>query len=87
MKFGHLEILDNVDFTLPAFENNFKLTSKIDFKDVNFYFGAPVWGDKNYIGVLYPKGTKQNKFLVEYANNLTALKLMQPVLEHQSLLY
>ena len=63
MKFGHLEILDNVDFTLPAFENNFGVKSKIDFKELNFYFGAPVWGDKNYIGVLYPKGTKQNKFL------------------------
>ena len=60
---------------MPAFENNFKLTSKIDFKDVNFYFGAPVWGDKNYIGVLYPKGTKQNKFLVEYAKQFNSIEV------------
>jgi len=75
VKFGHLEILDNVDFSLPAFENNFGVKSKIDFKELNFYFGAPVWGDKNYIGVLYPKGTKQNKFLHEYAKQFNSIEV------------
>ena len=75
MKFGHLEILDNVDFSLPAIVNDFECNTKSNFKELNFFIGAPVWGDKNYLGTLFPKDTKQKDFLFQYAKQFNSIEV------------
>ena len=75
MKFGHLEKLDNIDFSLPAISNNFEHKNNSAFKDVNFFIGAPVWGDKNYLGTLFPKETKQKDYLFQYAKQFNSIEV------------
>jgi len=38
------------------------------------YVGLPKWGSKLWIGNLYPKGTRENDFLREYAKNFNAIE-------------
>ena len=75
MKFGHLEKLDNIDFSLPAISNNFEHKNNSAFKDVNFFIGAPVWGDRNYLGTLFPKETKQKNYLFQYAKQFNSIEV------------
>ena len=39
------------------------------------YLGLPRWDNKRWIGSLYPKGTKEQDFLAEYAKKFNALEL------------
>ena len=34
---------------------------------MTLYLGAPLWGQKTWVGTLFPKGTKQNGFLAAYS--------------------
>lgn len=41
----------------------------------HIYLGLPKWGNKHWIGRLYPKGTLEKDFLDEYAKNFNAIEL------------
>lgn len=78
MKFGHLNDLDLVDFSLPninEFTKEMIRQSAKSTNEINVYLGAPVWSDKNYLGTLYPKGTKQKDFLFEYAKQFNSIEV------------
>ena len=76
MEFGKVseEELDFIDFTLPSepLDNDVILRSTKNSK-TDFYIGCAKWGRKDWIGKLYPKGTKEKDFLEYYAKlfNLT----------------
>jgi len=80
MEFGRvkLEELANVDFSLPgdADENIafLNIHKKLPGK-ANIYFGCPRWGATNWVGKIYPKGTKQGQFLDCYVNHFGAVEL------------
>jgi len=40
----------------------------------HIYLGLPKWGNKHWIGRLYPKGTRENNFLQEYSKNFNAIE-------------
>jgi uncharacterized protein YecE (DUF72 family) len=78
MHFGRNEIdITNFDHHLPAdsvrtlrvFENAEPVG------DFEAFVGAPKWGYKNWIGSLYPKGTKDADFLRNYARYFNTVEL------------
>ena len=78
MHFGSDEIdIQQLDFTLPA---DTAMTSAVleATKGVNKFeahVGAPKWGYKHWLGKLYPKGTKDTDFLIEYAMHFNTVEL------------
>lgn len=41
---------------------------------MSLYLGCPVWSFKGWVGNFYPKGTKSNQFLFEYAKRLNTIE-------------
>ena len=78
MKFGQLNDLDPIDFTFQEISEKTKnmiKQSSFSNNKINVFLGAPVWSDKNYLGTLYPKGTKQKDFLLEYAKQFNSIEV------------
>ena len=75
MKFGYLDNIDDIDFTLPDFKNDFQSLVSGNFDKLNLYIGAPVWSDKSYLGCLYPPKTSQKNFLSEYAKQFNSIEV------------
>ena len=73
MKFGRLEDISNVNFALPEDDlaNRFNGNSS-GFK---LYYGAPLWGDKSFVGKLYPPKTKASDYLYYYSRQFNAIEL------------
>lgn len=69
MEFGKVtaEELDNVDFSLPPDPEENKEVLKAGSGKTTFYIGCAKWGRKDWVGKLYPKGTKPKDFLEHYA--------------------
>ncbi|MCC5931835.1 MAG: DUF72 domain-containing protein [Cyclobacteriaceae bacterium] len=73
MKFGRAEDISQVTFNYPH-----KPTVYSGVEDSVLLFvktGAPAWGDKGFIGKLYPKGSRTNEFLKYYAMHFDAIEL------------
>lgn len=78
MEFGKVEaaLLPDVDFALPADGNNSTklLKGKLD-EDFKLFAGCAKWGRKDWIGKIYPKGTKEANFLDAYGNHFNSIEL------------
>lgn len=77
MKFGKLNDISQVDFTLPA---DAPQTDRVLAKVANtgafeLYFGCPAWGCKEWIGKIYPPKTPASKFLYHYARQFNTIEL------------
>jgi len=68
--------LESVDFSLPAEpeSNKFVLTGK-KTKHPKIYIGCAKWGRKEWIGKIYPKGTKDADFLQHYVKHYNSIEL------------
>lgn len=69
MEFGKVtaQELEQADFTLPQDpEVNNEVLQAFD-GETEFYIGCAKWGRKDWVGKLYPKGTKPKDFLEHYA--------------------
>lgn len=78
MDFGHLHHtkLSSVDFTLlpePAMNSSVLPGKRVD--DPKVFVGCPRWGVKEWLGKLYPKGTKDAHFLDEYVKQFNCIEL------------
>ena len=76
MEFGKVpeNELDNIDFTLPP---DPKVTTEVLKKGkgkTKFFIGCAKWGRKDWIGKLYPVGTKEKDFLEYYAKLFNAIE-------------
>lgn len=66
--------LANIDFTLPPDpEVNQKILKKGKGK-TKFYIGCAKWGRKDWVGKLYPAGTKEKDFLAQYATQFNSIE-------------
>jgi uncharacterized protein YecE (DUF72 family) len=88
MDFGRVpeNELKKIDFSLPPEPamNQLVLKGK-KAKNIGVYVGCAKWGKKEWVGKIYPKGTKEALFLDEYVKhynsielNATHYKLYQP---------
>jgi uncharacterized protein YecE (DUF72 family) len=76
MDFGRVEYskLAEVNFKLPKepYTNSTVLKNKVS--QPRFYVGLSRWGRKEWIGKLYPKGTREKDFPTEYAKHFNAIE-------------
>jgi uncharacterized protein YecE (DUF72 family) len=80
MKFGKITSeheLRQVDFSLPALpeETRVQLAASDRGTGLNIYIGLPMWGNKDWVGKLYPKGTKPSDFLHHYGKAFNGMEL------------
>jgi uncharacterized protein YecE (DUF72 family) len=78
MEFGKVDPseLNKIDFSLPPDpqENKQVLKGK-KLKDPSVYIGCAKWGRKEWLGKIYPKGTKESNFLDEYVKHYNSIEL------------
>jgi uncharacterized protein YecE (DUF72 family) len=68
--------LNSVDFKLPEEpEWNKDILKAVKKKDPKIYIGCAKWGRKEWIGKIYPKGTKDAQFLDEYVKHYNSIEL------------
>lgn len=77
MDFGRVEYskLSEINFKLPKepYTNSNVLAGRPS-NNPKFYVGLAKWGRKEWIGKLYPKGTKERDFQKEYQKHFNALE-------------
>ena len=78
MDFGRVDeaLLNDLDFKLaaePVF--NKKVLKGQPAKKPQIYVGCAKWGRKEWIGKIYPKGTKEANFLDEYVHHYNSIEL------------
>jgi uncharacterized protein YecE (DUF72 family) len=79
MEFGSLspEALGNVNFQLPpdtAF-NDQVLNRQSSINNTRIYIGCGKWGRKDWIGKIFPAGTKEKDFLAQYISQFNSIEL------------
>ena len=77
MEFGRVlaNELDKIDFSLPQEPAANKLVLKKTKKKAHVYLGCAKWGRKEWIGKIYPKGTKDAQFLDHYVQHYNSIEL------------
>ncbi len=77
MKFGKLADISNVDFRLPedpVFNANMFASLKPSKEKLKFYIGCTGWSMKEWIGSVYPKGTKTKEYLYHYSRQFNTIE-------------
>jgi len=78
MKFGKLEDISQVDFSLPDDPSG---TAEVLNKNkgsqnkLNVYFGCPAWSCKEWVGKYYPAKTKPADYLYHYSRQFNTIEL------------
>jgi uncharacterized protein YecE (DUF72 family) len=77
MEFGRVTVkeLDSIDFSLPIEPAANKEVLKKTKKKPLVYLGCAKWGRKEWIGKIYPKGTRDAQFLDQYVNHYNSIEL------------
>ncbi|MEN0004219.1 MAG: DUF72 domain-containing protein [Bacteroidota bacterium] len=81
MKFGKLSNIESVDFSLPpdASTNQNILATATQkegaAKHLQFYIGCTGWSMKEWVGTVYPKGTKTTDYLRHYGQQFNTIEL------------
>jgi uncharacterized protein YecE (DUF72 family) len=77
MEFGRIpeKELIAIDFSLPSDPEANKLVLKKTNQKPLVYMGCAKWGRKEWIGKIYPKGTKDAQFLDQYVQHYNAIEL------------
>lgn len=81
MDFGRVPFskLDEINFKLPKepYTNTNVLKGKSS-SNPKFYVGLAKWGRKEWIGKLYPRGTKESAFQQEYQKHFNVIEFNSP---------
>ena len=78
MEFGRLKNVDTVDFSFPEDHRDTTeiLThNKSKVVTPEIFIGCAKWGRKDWVGQLYPKGTKEADFLKHYVKHFNSIEL------------
>jgi uncharacterized protein YecE (DUF72 family) len=79
MDFGKVDNIEGMDFTLPPDRvQTVQLLTEFGnkpSKKVEFYVGCAKWGRQDWIGQIYPEGTKEKDFFSIYAKNFNSIEL------------
>ena len=78
MDFGRINesLLDSLDFSLPADHKQTEslLSQNKKWSKLEIHVGCAKWGRADWIGKIYPKGTKAGSFLDEYAKQFNCIE-------------
>ena len=77
MKFGKLQDISSVDFQLPpnAAETVRVLAKCAPTPSPTLYVGCTGWGMKEWVGTIYPRGSKPADFLRHYTQQFNTIEL------------
>ena len=76
MKFGKLESIENVDFTLPNDHlSNFEAITPEKDGIAKLYTGATSWINPQWKNVIYPSKAKKKDFLYDYSRQFNGIEL------------
>jgi len=78
MEFGRVteKELGEINFTLPPDpDRNKKILKGSKSKQPLVYLGCAKWGRKEWVGKLYPKGTREQQFLEHYVKHYNSIEL------------
>lgn len=78
MKFGKLPDVSNVDFTLPLDPPETKAILHQNFRQydkLHIYIGGTGWSMKEWVGTVYPAGTKSKDYLKYYTQQFNTIEL------------
>lgn len=79
MDFGKVapELVETIDFTLPSDSSFTRETLERSHKieQPSVYVGCAKWGRKEWVGKIYPKGTKEAQFLDHYVKHFNSIEL------------
>lgn len=77
MKFGHVaqEKIGSVDFTLPDDHPLSFFPGSNPASEIKIYVGCGKWGIPEWVGPLYPEGTKEKDFLIHYVQKFNSIEL------------
>jgi uncharacterized protein YecE (DUF72 family) len=75
MRFGHLDDVSTIDFSLPQDHPMTATVLKKSAKRPRIFSGLPEWGNDGFPGKIYPKGTKPKDFLKFYAPQFNSIEL------------
>lgn len=75
MEFGRAENLEGLDLTLPDDHPDTEKIFKKTKKKPVVYAGCAKWGIPEWVGVLYPKGTKPGDFRENYLKQFNCIEL------------
>lgn len=75
MQFGKVTDISKMELDLPPDHPANKLILKGKSAHTEVYVGCPVWANRDYVGHLYPKGTKPTNYLAEYAKQFNAIEV------------
>jgi uncharacterized protein YecE (DUF72 family) len=74
MDFGNIEYrgIENSYFDLPNIKKYFE---HVTIKNAKIYVGLSKWGRKEWVGTLYPKGTRDTEFIDNYVHHFNCIEL------------
>jgi len=79
MEFGRVPYIEKINFSLPA---DAVMTGQVLAQAVRegpgtirCYVGGTGWGQPNWLGKVYPRGTKPKDFLQQYASQFNSIEL------------
>ncbi len=77
MKFGKLQDISQVDFSLPSTPEATRYVLQQQDSDApkQFFIGCTGWSMKEWVGKVYPKNTKAKDFLKAYGNQFNTIEL------------
>ncbi|MBX2986317.1 MAG: DUF72 domain-containing protein [Bdellovibrionaceae bacterium] len=77
MEFGKTPLLNDVDWSLPADDplSLEFLGRRPAAGETQIRLGTPAWGHKEWVGKIYPPGTKAIDYLSFYAKNFATIEL------------
>jgi len=78
MEFGRVpeETLNSIDFSLPAEPDfNKQILRGHAIKNPKVYFGCAKWDRSEWIGKIYPPGTREKNFLQHYVQHYNSIEL------------
>ena len=75
MKFGKVENLEGIDFSLPPDDDSNKDCLQSDSNSCICYVGATGWSMKEWKGKIYPPIAKASEFLFHYSRQFNSIEL------------
>lgn len=73
MKYGKLDNVDGIDFRLPITPDNFTPCGATTALQIRM--GGTMWNIPEWVGKVYPAGTKQKDFLHHYSRQFSTIEL------------
>ena len=75
MEFGKLDDIRGVDWSIPLDDPTNPERFKTQNAPLKIHVGSPAWGQKSWMGKIYPAKTPADQFLYHYSRNFNCIEL------------